>query len=279
MDYYKILDVPKTANKEEIKRAYKKKAMSHHPDKGGDETIFKQINEAYQVLSDPQKKSNYDQYGSTDPQSTSFNFRSGSHHDYDIDEIFKNFGVHFGGGFSRQQRRNKNKDIRIAYQINFKDIFTGITEDISYRLPNGDMEALTVQVPPGARNGTQIKFSGYGDNTFKELPRGDLIVSIQINNTTDYRIEGNDIHTTIFLDVFDFILGKRQELNLPDNTTISLTIPASTNPGTVFSVNNHGLPDISTGMRGRLFVELKAEVKRYTDTQYKIIEQARNSLT
>lgn len=279
MDYYDILGVKRSASADELKTAYKRQAMKNHPDKGGNPEKFKQINEAYQALSDPQQKQMYDKFGTTDPQqaqmnSGGFHFTSGSRADFDDILRHFGFGAHFGQGFANQ-RMPKNKDIKIGYEIEFVDVFTGKSDTISYKLPNGKIEFLEIKIPPGIRHGDNIKFQGYGDHSIQSLPRGDLIMQVRIRPNPKFRREHNDVYTQSTVDVFDLIVGTKHDLKTPDNKNISLTIPPGTTPNTVFSVAGHGIPDISTNKRGNFFVEVKCKIPKYDKHTIEKIKQFR----
>jgi molecular chaperone DnaJ len=137
-DYYKILDIDKNASKEDIKKAYRKMAMKYHPDKNPDnkeaEAKFKEAAEAYEVLSDDNKKSNYDRYGSSDTSGNPFSSGFG----YDINDIFSQFGDVFGDAFGRryggqQRRQTKGSDLRIKVTLNIEDILKGTNKKIKYK--------------------------------------------------------------------------------------------------------------------------------------------------
>jgi len=270
VDYYKTLNISKSATDDDIKKAYKKLAKQHHPDTGGDAETFRQINEAYQSLNDPVKRKNYDTYGSAEPQQ--FNFRSGNANpNFDFDEIFNQFGMHFGRGF--QQRHQTNRDIRIQYAMDFRDVFKGKTEDVTFQLPSGSVEVIRMNVPAGVQTGNKIKFTGYGDDSIKGIPRGDLIVVITVNPDPDWRIDGRDLYTTLKLPIWELMVGKTHTLALPDMASIQLKIPPSTNPGTIFSINGHGVPDMKTGQQGKVYVEVKGFVPEFNTAQVKAITE------
>jgi len=188
--------------------------------------------------------------------------------------ILKGFGAHFGQGFANQ-RMPKNKDIKIGYEIDFVDIFTGKSDTISYKLPNGNIEFLEIKIPPGIRHGDNIKFQGYGDHSIQSLPRGDLIMQVRIRPNPKFRREHNDVYTQSTVNVFDLIVGTKHDVKTPDNKNISLTIPPGTTPNTVFSVAGHGIPDISTNKRGNLFVEVKCKIPKYDKHTIEKIKQFR----
>ena len=272
MDYYDLLGVKRSASADELKTAYKRQAMKNHPDKGGDPEKFKQINEAYQALSDPQQKQMYDQFGTTDPQQAHMN--SGGFHfttgpgGAGFDDILRHFGFgqQFGHGFANQRSR-KNKDIRLNWTIKFEDQYTGKTDTLSYKLLNGKVEVLDVKIPPGIREGDNIKFQGYGDNSIPNLPRGDLIIRIHIQQHPKFRREGNDIYTIQEISAFDLITGIKKDIVSPEDKKITLTIPPGTGPNTIFSISDHGVPDMNTKRKGNLFVEVKCIIPKLSKEQ------------
>ena len=269
-DYYTTLNIPKSATDDDVRKAYKKLAKTHHPDTGGDANTFRQISEAYQVLSDPTKRKNYDTYGSA--EAGQFNFRTGNAQDINVDEIFNQFGMHFGKGF-QQKRQLRNKDVRIQYTVDFKDVFKGKTEDVTFQLPSGSVEVIRMNIPAGIKNQDKIQFTGYGDDSIRNAPRGNLIVIVTVNPDPKYRVEGVDIYTTLNVEFWDLIFGLERIMYLPDNSSINLKVPAGTNPNTLLSVNNHGVPDINTGKRGRLFVEVKASTPSLDAKQFKALQE------
>ena len=279
MDYYKILEVDRGADQETIKKAFKKKAMQHHPDKGGDEATFKKINEAFQILSDTSKKQNYDKFGTAGGEAFSgFNYKpytGRTNTPFNVDDIFKSFGTHFRNNNSRVA---KNKDVIIEYAISIKDIYHGKSETIEFRLPSGRSEVLDVNIPVGIRPGNKVKFSNIGDDSIRELPRGDIYLHLTLQPDNLFVLEGDDLHGTLHADIFDLIIGARYEIELPDKTTIEMTIPPGTNPGTMFSINGHGLPIRSTQKSGKIYMKVKCNIPRYSEAQRNRIKQLQEEL-
>lgn len=256
MDYYSILGVPRTASQDEIKKAYRKLAMQHHPDKGGDENKFKEINTAYDTLSDPQKRAEFD-----NPQprfnSQSFNFNGT---DFDFADVF---GQAFGG-MPRRQRRNK--DITIVLNLELEDIVTGKQLASRYRLYSGRIAEANIDIPPGIDQGTGIRFEGLGDDTIAQLPKGDLIVRVKIKNHAEWDRDGKNLHLTKKIDVFDCLLGTSIEINTIDGRRLQMTVPQGTQPGTTFSIAGQGLPDMKTGTRGNAYIKIAASIPKIEDT-------------
>lgn len=293
MDYYKILEVDKSIDPEGLKKAYKKKAMKHHPDKGGDEATFKQINEAYQVLSDPEKKTMYDNYGTADPQEFhqrrynnggaenifgGMRFHRTNDGDLNFDDILRNFST-FGAGFRQHQRmRPQNRDVRVRIDITLKDSILGKVDEVTFKLPSGQIEIIQVNIPAGVTSGDKIKYAGKGETTVPDAPPGDMYVVINVMEQAEYQIQGRDIHTRLFVDIFDFILGSKQLITTPDGTSINISIPQGTNPGTTLSVNEHGIPGLHGERRGKLFVELRCKIPSYNNKELEQIRKLKEKL-
>ena len=168
-DYYDILGVSKDASQDEIKKAYRKKAHEHHPDKGGDEEKFKKINRAYQTLSDEKKRKQYDRFGEAGTKNGGFsggfngNFQGANFDADDLGDIFGEFfGGGFGGGFSGRSRKPKGQDIRIDIEISLKEAFTGIEKEKSLRKKNRCQTCDGTGAKPGSGTKTCSKCDGSG---------------------------------------------------------------------------------------------------------------------
>jgi curved DNA-binding protein len=251
MDYYSVLGVGKTATQDEIKKAYRKLVMENHPDKGGDHNKFSMINEAYETLKDPIKRAEYD----APPQQ--FNF--GNFNDQMFNEIFSNTFGQF------RQQQMKNKDIRLSIVLNLEDVLTGKDIIVNYSLLNGNSTHANIKIHPGVESGEPIRFKGLGDNSVSQLPRGDLIIIVKIKNHHVFLRDGKHLKVTQLVSVFDLIVGTKIELNVLSGSKINVSIPASTQPGTVMSVSGYGLPCYKTGTSGNLYVTIKGIIPKIED--------------
>jgi curved DNA-binding protein len=265
MDPYKVLGVDRNTNENDLKKAYKTKAMKHHPDRGGDEAKFKELNEAYDVLKDPQKKAAYDRYGTTNAnQQGGDNF----HFTGDINDIFNNF---FGGGgpFQRAStfRSNpRNVDINIEATLELEDVHNGKSLIASYRLPNGRQESVNIDIPPGVEHNNMIRFAGLGADTVSNAPRGDLIVRIKILRHKTWERDGIHLHSKIKVNVFDLILGTKKEIRTLSGKNFSVSIPKGTQTGTVFNITGEGLPHVHNArQRGNLYITVMSDTPRVED--------------
>jgi curved DNA-binding protein len=266
MDYYSILGVPKNASDNDIRKAYKRKSMQHHPDRGGDEEEFKKVNEAYQTLSNAQKRAEYDNPA---PQ---FNFNTSNMGGFE--DIFAGFG--FGGPQTRQRR---NSDVTIQLNLDLKDVFTGKQLVTRYQLSTGKLKEADINIPPGIPEGVGIKFRGLGDDANPHFPPGDLIVRVRIKTPPRWSRSGNDLKTTALTTIFDCLIGGAIEIKTLEDKRLKINIPQGSQPGAVFSVPGHGLPDPNTGMRGNLYVEIKSAVPSINDVNIlKELERIKNAI-
>jgi len=251
MDYYDILGVNKSASDVEIKKAFKEKSMKYHPDRpGGNEEQFKKVNEAYSTLKDPQKRAEYD----NPTQRMNFNETFGG----DFQDIFSQM---FGG----MHRRQRNKDILCTAQIDLVDVIKGKHMDIEYQLPTGTKQTAKVNIPPGIESNVTMRYQGLGDNSFHQLPRGDLLIKIIVNSPRGWARDGFNLLTYVEVDAFDAMLGTKRTIRTLEDKTLQLTIPAGTQPDQIFSITDHGILDYRNGRRGSIYVKIKINVPKLDD--------------
>lgn len=257
-NFYDILGVSKQASDKELKQAYKKASMQHHPDRGGDEDTFKKINEAYSTLKDPNKRQAYD-----NPQPQGFNFNS---QDFQNSNPFAGtpFADMFAGGspFGQQRRQPRNQDMRIQVNINLKEAMNGKTVIAQMQMGSGRVETLNIDIPPGAKDGDQIQYEGLGDDRHTQLPRGNLHVQIICQGINGWERKGNHLYTKKVVNLFDLLLGCVIIVHTLDNKNVKVTLPQGTNPGQTFSIPDYGFPDVNTRRRGNLYVIIDAETPK-----------------
>ena len=271
MDYYRTLGVNRNASQDEIKKAYKKQAMKHHPDKGGDSAKFQKINEAYDTLKNPEKKSYYDQFGTAPNHNMggntqSWEFRSDNFPN-DIGDIFNQF---FGGGSPFGRRQVRNRDIVIEAQIDLEDVLKGKELIATYRLTNGREQSVNLQLPKGVEHNSTIKFPSLGDDYHTGMPRGDLLVRIKVRPHPKWNRDGANLHSIERVSVFDLMIGTKKNIQTLEGRNLAITIPKGTQPGTVLSISEQGLPRRG-GNRGNIYLTIQADIPKIHREE--IIEQ------
>ncbi len=259
MTYYDILGVSKTASQDEIKKAYRKLAMKHHPDKGGDEHKFKEISVAYDTLSDPQKRIEYDQSLMGGPQ-----VRFNNMGDFaDINDLFGGmFNAHFGPGFANfnQQRQRRNRDLNIRCTISFKDSFTGKELEATFPLPNGKRETVIISVPPGIETGQTMQYRGLGDDSFPDMPRGNLNVSVIVTPDAKFIRRGDDICTTIEIDAFEAMIGCTKDVETVDGKKLQIKIRPGINHGGEYSATGMGFQNPRLRKTGNFIIVIAIKI-------------------
>lgn len=278
MDYYSTLGVGRNASQEEIKKAYRKMAMEHHPDRGGDEKKFKQISEAYEILSDPQKKQMFDMgvdpknqhHGGGFHQNGPFEFHFGTHN---FEDIFNNFGF---GGFRNHPQRNKT--ISLMVELTLEDVLRGKDLDAEVIIPSGKKKIISINIPSGIDEGQQIRYQGMGDNSIPNVPAGDLIVNIRVIPHRIFRREGDNIIVEKTISAWDAMVGTKIDLETLDNKRLEIMVPPGSQPDTVLSCRGEGLPNMRNRQRGHLLVKVKVRVPKVTEAEHiNLIEKLKNN--
>jgi len=274
MTHYATLGVSETATPDEIKRAYRKLASQHHPDKGGDTKRFQEIQTAYDTLSDNGKRQQYDMQRNGfagGPGGVHFTWHSGGAPD--LNEIFRNFGFNGDPFNTGRQRERRNKDLRIEIPMDLVDTLQDQTKTVSVQTTNGQRNTMEVNIPRGVTSGTQIKYTGLGDNLFDTIPRGDLYVQFSVRVPENFVIHNLDIHTRVVVNCLIAIVGGTVKITGIDGTEFELTIPPGVQPGTKFRLTNNGLYQMNSSERGHLYIELAVSIpKDFSIEQVEIIK-------
>lgn len=277
MDYYATLGLQRGATEEEIKKAYRSLAMKYHPDRGGDEKKFKEIAQAYEFLSDPEKRRMID--SGIDPNNHQSGF-SGNPFEWhfgteNLNDIFGNFGFNFG---RRPMRRNKSLNITIS--VSLEDVLRGKDINAEINLPNGKTKIVNINIPPGIESGQQIRYEGMGDNSIPDLRPGDLIVNIVVAEHNLFKREGTTIVCEKEISVWEAILGTQIEIKTLDQKTLNISIPKGTQPETMFSCKGEGLPNMRTRQRGNLIIKIKIMIPKNltAEQERKIVQISQNGI-
>jgi curved DNA-binding protein len=288
-DYYSILGVSKDADAAALKSAYKKKAMEHHPDRGGDENKFKQLNEAYDVLKDPQKKAMYDTYGTVDSQGPGrnqwrggdpfgstgnhgFHFRTGGPGDFE--HVFRDI---FGQGF-QQARRQTNMSYQANIGITLEDAYNGATVPINIQNPDGSQKTLNVKIPRGVDTGVKIKLAGQGSKDIPAVPPGDLIVTVVVQANAQFHRVGADLVIHKERNFVDAALGTKITITPMDGKNVTMTVPPGTQNGQKLRLQGKGMPILNESRSGDLFVNVLVKVPvNLTEKQKELLKEFQKS--
>ena len=297
-DYYKTLGVSKSATQKEIKSAFRKLAQKYHPDKNpGDkaaEDKFKDLNEAYEVLSDPQKRAKYDQLGSSYAQwermgrpGGGFDFSQwtnpgGARVEYgDLNDLFGEggfsdfFSTLFGGGAAPGRGRTTGRTARWTSRGENMEQLVEITLEEAYhgakRTLQKDGRRLEVSIPPGAKTGTKVRIAGEGG---PGQPVGDLFLVVSVQPHPKYRREGDDLYVDFPVDLYTAVLGG--EAHVPTlGGDLVLTIPPETQSGKTFRLSGRGMPKLRQPKEyGDLYARTTIQIPTHlTEAERRLFEE------
>lgn len=296
--YYDILGVKKSASADEIKKAFRKLAQKHHPDAGGDEETFKQINEAYEVLSNPEKKAEYDQFGTVGGfggqqgggwpggawgnggpfgGARTYTYRSdgsGSAGGFGWSDIFNNVrngdGV-FGSDWDfSANRTSKGRDLQARVELTFEEAFAGTTKKVSIRIPStGETQSITVKVPAGAVDGGKLRYHEKGEYGVNGGKRGDLLIVTVIKPHAVYTRDGADVLMDLPVSIDEAALGASIVIPAPDGSLVKMRVPAGTQDGRVLRVKGKGAPKVKASGFGDLKIKVVVKVPQNMNARQK----------
>lgn len=247
-NYYDVLGIAKTATADEIKRAYRRMASQHHPDKGGDTNKFQEIEQAYRVLSDQEQRAQYD-----NPRPQFQGFSNGGA-PFDFESIFDIFGARFG-----QQQQQRTRQARMSLWISLYDVATGGLRTISVGTNTGT-QAIEIELPMGLEDGSTVQYTGLAPGG------GDLIISFRIKPDTRWQRQGSTLITERTVSVWDLIIGGETQVEDILGKQLTLTIPPNCQPGTMLRLAKKGLPNRS-GVFGDMLVRLQARIPELIDSE------------
>ena len=257
-DYYATLGVSKTATADEIKRAFRRLASQHHPDKGGDTQKFQAIQAAYATLGDDQRRAEYD---NPRPQFSGFSGFHGTPGGVNINDIF---GQMFGQQFAQQHPRRSH--VRMTLWITLLDVATGGKRTVSLGTQQG-VSAVEIDIPLGINDGDNVQYEGIG-------PGGsDLVVNFRISPDRTWLRDGLNLTMEVRLDIWSLILGGELTIDTLTGKTLTVGVPERTQPGTSLRLRGQGLRD-RAGQTGDIFVRVQAQIP--TNIAPEILDAIRN---
>lgn len=308
-DYYKILGVDKNATQDDIKKAYRKLAMKYHPDRNpGDKSAeekFKEITEANEVLSDPEKRKKYDMLGANwkNYQHTGRGFddffsqyggarrsrsNGGSSFEFstDFSDLFGNLGgfsdffeSFFGGrsgksdsGFTSSRTKSSAVDVEADLNITLEDAFIGTERQI-----NVDGKKIKIKINPGIKDGQKLRLKGLGRSKVSSGNKGDLYLNIHILKHPFYEIKDDDLYFNLDIDLYTAVLGGKETIKTLDGKKINITIPEGTESGKILRLKNLGMMN-ENGSRGDLFVKIHVTIPKYLSDEEKQLFRKLQSL-
>ncbi len=293
-DYYKTLGVSRSASEKEIKQAFRKLAKKFHPDANPDnpnaEARFKEINEAYEVLSDKEKRSTYDRFGTVNPQQAppwGANAAGGNGSPYTYTTTnpdFGDLGDIFGSLFGRRNERVaggspfgnaravRGQDIEQKVNITLQEAYSGTT-----RLISKGERTVRVNIPAGAKTGTKVRLAGEGEAGVGGQP-GDLYLIVEVEPDSRFEHEGDNLTVDVKVDMFTALLGGEAEVPTLGRS-VKLKIPAGTQSGRKFRLTGKGMPILNQkDSYGDLYARVLVTVPEHlTSAQRELVEQLKAS--
>jgi len=302
MDYYETLGIAKGASQEEIKKAYRKLALKYHPDKNAGnkeaEEKFKKISEAYAVLSDKEKRTQYDTYGSSD-----------FHQRYSQEDIFRGFdlndilhqfgfggsngsfrssggfrGAPGGGGFENffgnagmgggcgsrgcRPQPTPGEDLTYALSVTLNDVLHGAERNVTLR-QNGQDKTIAVKIPKGIEAGKRLRLSGKGAPSMTGGPSGNLYLKVDIAPHPVYTREGDDLVMEKRVPFSEACLGTKVEVETLDGKKFMVKVPAGVQQEAKLRIKGHGLPSGPIGKRGDIYVKVAVQIPRKLNREQK----------
>jgi DnaJ-class molecular chaperone len=230
-------------------------ANQHHPDRGGDKAKFQEVQAAYDTLSNPEKRQQYD-----NPQPQGFHFGGPQ----GFEEMFHHAfggGHPFGDMFGRRQQPMRNRNLNLQTQITLEEAYHGKDLIANITLPSGRDQVLEIKIPAGVADGTTLRLAGMGDDSVPNAPRGDIHLSVHVMPHAEFQRQGDDLVKNLQVSCIDAILGKNIPFTTIDGRSLEVNIAPGTQHGQTLAVQGHGMPNVSNSyMKGRLLLNINITI-------------------
>jgi DnaJ-class molecular chaperone len=287
-DYYAVLGVPRTASEKDIKTAYRKLARKHHPDVNPSdknaESMFKEIGEAYSVLSDTEKRKKYDRWGhdwekieQAQAGGATFRTRPGSRttwstggsapggFNFESEDLGGLFEQLFGNAGRTRVRSapRKGTDMEQPVEITLEEAFSGTQRTYSIHDPRtGETRSVEVKIPAGATDGLRVRVAGKGEPGTAGAPAGDLYLIVSIKPHQQFEREGDDLRIKVPTSLYTAILGGEVRVPTPKGTQLALKVPPETPNGQRIRLAGQGMPRLNSSVRGDLYAEITVQLPK-----------------
>ena len=297
-DYYKTLGVERSASEAEIKKAYRKLARQYHPDINPGNTAaeakFKEINEAYEVLSDKEKREKYDRFGRDwqryqqgGPGGVDWGEYAGGSpfggSGGDFSDFFESL---FGGGAGRSAGRSTGSTggfrmdgqaVEHQVEITLDEAFSGTQRTLQFSSANGQPRTINVKIPAGVDTGSRVRVAGEGAPGIGGGKRGDLFLIVQVAPNDRFERRGDDLETSVMVDLYTMLLGGSVRVPVMGGKTISLNVPAGTQNGRKFRISGQGMPRLrAPDTRGDMYVKLETQLPaKLSERERELFEELR----
>jgi curved DNA-binding protein len=262
IQHYKILGVNPGASEEEVKKAYRKLASIHHPDKGGDTKKFQEIQTAYDTIV------------------TEINQPKGFGHHPDLSDIFGmgrragNFDFHF------EPAAIRNPDVNLSVPCSLEEAHAGFTKTIEFSLPEGIDKKLIVKFPPGTTKDIKIRYAGEGTSMTPSRPPGDIYVTVNIQEHPIWHQRSGELYTGKKISIWEAMLGKAIEITDIDGTLLEVAVPPGTQHGSQIRLRNRGFNIRGSNRRGNAYIVVAVEIPALTqaDAEKRVVDLCNEKL-